>query len=79
MNPREGGRKGGVENPGILARLGGQEAWRSAGKTSLTTSQSGRSCPQGQISAPQAAMGIPRTFLLCFLGSMLCLTGTYLC
>lgn len=37
MNPREGGRKGGVENPGILAKLGGQEAWRSAGKTSLTT------------------------------------------
>jgi len=25
-----------VEDPGILARLGGQDAWGSAGKTSLT-------------------------------------------
>lgn len=75
-SPREGERKGGVEDPGILARLGGQDAWGSAGKTSLTARQSGRSCPRGQISAPPAAMGIPRIFLLCFLGSVLCLTGT---
>lgn len=77
-SPREGGRKGGVEESRILARLGGRDAWGSTGKTRLTASQSGRSCPWCRILAPQAAMGIPKTFLLVLLGIWLCLTGTHL-